>query len=80
MALRPDLVQKDAFPAALPKRTGAGGPTPTVIRAGESLGTGPGYTDDPSEASPEAGERYLAAVAGALKRFLVDFHKAHPVA
>ena len=52
--------------------------SPTVIRAGESLGNGPGYTDDPSRASAEAGRDYLDAIVPALAHFLTDLHRAHP--
>jgi creatinine amidohydrolase len=80
LALRPELVRTDAFPPALPARdvTPAQLQSPTVIRAGESLGSGPGYTDDPSLASAEAGRRYLDAIVPALARFLTDLHRAHP--
>ena len=49
-----------------------------MIRAGESLGTGPGYTDDPRQASAEAGQRYLEAIVRGLPAFLLDFHRGHP--
>ena len=68
------------YPAALPGRSIGPAPlhAPTVIRAGESLGTGPGYTDDPRQASAEVGQRYLEAIARGLSSFLLDFHRSHP--
>ena len=80
MALRPELVDKEAYPEALPPAGVAPVPThgPTVVWAGQSLGTGPGYTDDPSQATPTAGQAYLDAVVRGLAQFLVDFHRKHP--
>jgi creatinine amidohydrolase len=56
LALRPDLVDQASYPPALPARPIGAAPvqSPTVMRAGESLGTSPGYTDDPRQASAEA--------------------------
>jgi creatinine amidohydrolase len=34
-----------------------------------------GYTDSPDQASPERGERYLAAIVGAVARALVEFYQ-----
>jgi creatinine amidohydrolase len=80
LALRPELVDQASYPPALPARPVSAVPTqtPTVIRAGESLGAGPGYTDDPRQASAAAGERYLEAIARGLSAFLIDFHRGHP--
>ena len=80
LALRPELVDQASYPAALPGRSIGPAPVhaPTVIRAGESLGTGPGYTDDPRQASAEVGQRYLEAIARGLSSFLLDFHRSHP--
>jgi creatinine amidohydrolase len=73
MALRPDLVDGAAMP---PPRPTAGAPDlehrPLVIRAGSSLGSGPGYTDDPSRASAERGARILAVITAEVARFLTD--------
>lgn len=80
MALRPELVVSASFPPPLPGRATTPVPTqsPTVIRAGESLGTGPGYSDDPSRASAGAGRRYLETIVRALAGFLGDLHRRHP--
>ena len=75
MALRPDLVDTASYPAALarpPVRVSLQ-QQPTVIRAGQSLGTGPGYTDDPSNASAAHGERFLAIISREVAKFLVRF-------
>jgi creatinine amidohydrolase len=74
LALRPDLVDRASYPPAV------GSPPyeidlshrPTVLRAGVSLGSGPGYTDDPAAASAAHGERFLAIISRELARFLVD--------
>lgn len=77
MALRPDLVDQPSYPAALPRPGTEPQPLarPTVIRAGSALGAGPGYTDDPSKASTEAGNSYLDIVARELAAFLVNLAK-----
>lgn len=80
LALRPELVDRAALP---PARRGGGVPDaqrlePAVFRAGVRLGTGPGYNDDPSAATAEAGQRYLDVIARAVAAFVVDFHRRHP--
>jgi creatinine amidohydrolase len=82
LALRPELVDQDAYPPPQAAREVGLRPiqSPTVMPGGESLGSGPGYTDDPSKASAEAGRRYLDAIAHSLATFLTAFHKRHPVA
>src|SRR5207244_3465025 len=74
MALRPELVDKAAYPAALgkPPFPPDARQRPTVIRAGSSLGSGPGYTDDPSRASAEAGSRMLDLIVREVAAFLVE--------
>ena len=74
MALRPELVDAASFPKALPLPTTESQPInrPTLIRAGSKLGDGPGYTDDPSKATAEAGNRYLDIVSRELAAFLVN--------
>ena len=74
-ALRPDLLDGRLPPPADP-------PTPelplpaTIARAGKRIGDGPGYTDDPSAASPEHGRRFLELAARDLASFLVQFHRS----
>lgn len=77
MALRPDLVDTASYPTPLPRPATSPQPLqgPTVIRAGVSLGSGPGYTDDPSKATAEAGNRYLDLVARELAKFLIGLAK-----
>jgi creatinine amidohydrolase len=77
MALRPDLVDQPNYPQPLPRPGAEPRPLqrPTLIRAGSALGAGPGYTDDPSKASAEAGNRYIDIVARELAAFLVDLAK-----
>ena len=74
MALRPELVDAASFPTPLGQPPFPPDPRqrPTVIKAGVSLGSGPGYTDDPSRASAEAGRRMLEIVARELAAFLVE--------
>jgi creatinine amidohydrolase len=73
MALRPDLVDQTSYPTALarPPFSPDFSQRPTVIKAGSSLGAGPGYTDDPSRASADTGNRFLGIVARELAAFLV---------
>ena len=73
MALRPDLVDAPSYPRPLDRPATSRLPQhgPTVVRAGGSLGSGPGYTDDPSKATAEAGNRYLDLVVRELAKFLV---------
>lgn len=75
MALRPDLVDTANYPKALARPPFVADMTlrASVIHSGESLGSGPGYTDDPSNASAEAGERMLATICRQLAAFIVDF-------
>lgn len=80
LALRPELVDHAALPAALgaPEATPEQRLAPAVILAGQRLGTGPGYSDDPAKATAEAGQRYLATIVRAVAAFLTDFHRRHP--
>jgi creatinine amidohydrolase len=77
MALRPDLVDQPSYPKPLPRPGAEAQPLarPTVIRAGSALGAGPGYTDDPSKATAEAGNRYLDIVVRELAAFLESLAK-----
>lgn len=74
LALRPELVDAASYPTPLPRLGTEPQPLqrPTVVRAGGSLGAGPGYTDDPSKASAEAGRRYLDLIAREVAAFLID--------
>jgi len=75
LALRPDLVDRASYPEALanPPLPADLRHRPTVIHAGQSLGSGPGYTDNPANASAEHGERFLGIICREVARFLVDF-------
>ena len=75
LALRPDLVDPASYPTPL------GNPPiaadllhrPTVIQAGQNLGNGPGYTDNPANATAEHGQRFLDIIADEVAKFLVEF-------
>src|SRR5579884_3829668 len=70
MALRPELVDTASYPKPLgAPPTPDARQRPTVIRAGSSLGSGPGYTDDPSRASAEAGRRMLDIITREVAAF-----------
>ncbi|HEX5414151.1 MAG TPA: creatininase family protein [Chloroflexota bacterium] len=75
LALRPDLVDTASYPAALGRPPLRADLThrPSVIKAGQSLGSGPGYTDNPANASAAHGERFLAIISREVARFLVNF-------
>jgi len=72
-ALRPELVDSANLP---PKRDV--GPRaelyqrPMVLRAGIREGTTIGYSDNPTNASAELGERFLSLITREVARFLVD--------
>lgn len=73
MGLRPDLVDTASYPTPIDwSRGAAGGRGASIIRAGARLGTGPGYTDNPANASAEAGQRFLAIIARELAAFFGD--------
>ncbi|MGH2459782.1 MAG: creatininase family protein [Chloroflexota bacterium] len=75
LALRPDLVDRASLPSSLaepPFRADARH-QPTVIRAGHSLGDGPGYTDNPANASAEHGMRFLKIISREVAQFVVSF-------
>ena len=66
MAVRPELVRQevlDDLPAVDRERIGlpAGKPG-TATQQNRDWGIGPGYTDDPASATPEAGRRYLETI------------------
>jgi creatinine amidohydrolase len=75
LALRPELVDQPSYPTPLarPPFSASASQQPTVIRAGHSLGTGPGYTDNPANGSAALGQRYLEIIAREVANFLVDF-------
>lgn len=77
LALRPDLVDRANYPAPLANPPFSSNPRhqPTVIRAGQSLGDGPGFTDNPANASAEHGLRFLKIISQEVARFLVEFGK-----
>ena len=72
MAIRPELVRQDVLaevPAVDRERIGlpAGKPG-TVAQQNKDWGIGPGYTDDPASATPEAGTRYLKIIIEQVSR------------
>lgn len=75
LALRPDLVDRASFPPALsgPPYSADARHRPAVNRAGQALGDGPGYTDDPSRGSADHGMRFLKIISRELAAFVVDF-------
>jgi creatinine amidohydrolase len=75
LALRSDLVDPESYPTPLarPPIRADLQHRPTIIRAGQTLGSGPGYTDDPSRGSAEHGQRFLEIIAREVARFLVEF-------
>lgn len=75
LALRPELVASKRYPAALHHAPQLFDPAtrPNVIRAGQRLGTGPGYTDDPASATAEQGQRLLELISAQVASFLVEF-------
>jgi creatinine amidohydrolase len=75
LALRPDLVDRAAYPTPLaePPYPVDRRHRPTVIKAGVSLGSGPGYTDNPANASAEHGQRFLTIIVRELAEFLTHF-------
>lgn len=82
LALRPELVDRAAMPRdvddPLEQIGGWQRLDPAVLLAGRRMGDGPGYTDDPASATPEAGQRYLDAIVRSVAAFLVAFHRQHP--
>jgi creatinine amidohydrolase len=74
LALRPELVDRASYPPArsAPPYQPDMAQRPTVIAAGGSIGAGPGYTDDPSRATAEDGERMLGIISREVGRFLVQ--------
>jgi hypothetical protein len=46
-----------------------------LIKAGQSLGSSPGYSDDPANASAEHGRRFLTIIAREVAKFLIDFSR-----
>jgi creatinine amidohydrolase/Fe(II)-dependent formamide hydrolase-like protein len=78
MALRPDLVRTDRLPAPeqqLQPLAEVAMPGAAVRRAGVWEASD-GRTDDSSRATPEIGERALAAIATRLAEFVIQFHHA----
>jgi creatinine amidohydrolase len=75
LALRPELVDAAHYPTPLanPPLPADLQHRPTVIRAGGSLGAGPGYTDNPANGTAAHGERFLGIIAEEVARFLVAF-------
>ena len=78
MALREELVDKPAYPPARAQPPFEPDMTTRaqVSRAGQLLGQGPGYTDDPSRASVEHGNHLLGIISREVATFLVDFARA----
>lgn len=66
MAVQPDLVRKEVLvevPAVDRDRIGLPSGKPgTFAQQNKDWGIGPGYTDDPASATPEAGTRYLQII------------------
>ena len=75
LALRPDLVDRASYPSPLgnPPITADLRYHPTVIQAGQNLGSGPGYTDNPANGTAEHGQRFLEIIADEVAKFLVAF-------
>lgn len=72
MAVRPKLVRKEVL-ASLPAvdREKIGLPTSkpgNYTQQNRVWGIGPGYTDDPASATPEAGKRYLQVIIEEVSR------------
>ena len=78
MALREELVDKPSYPPARAKPPFEPDLTTRVqvSRAGQLLGQGPGYTDDPSRASVAHGEHLLGIITREVATYLVDFARA----
>ena len=78
MALREELVDKASYPEprAKPPFEPDLSTRAQVSRAGQLLGQGPGYTDDPSRASVAHGEHLLGIITREVAKFLVDFGRA----
>lgn len=75
LALRSELVDRASYPSPLskPPFSADARHQPTVIRAGHALGDGPGYTDDPANASAEHGMRFLKIISREVAQFVVSF-------
>ena len=75
LALRPELVDRASFPPPLanPPFHADLRHRATVIHAGQSLGSGPGFTDNPANASAEHGKRFLDIITREVAKFLVEF-------
>lgn len=79
LVLRPELVDRSPLPPAGDKEHIGLEQTqrPLIRIAGRRRGVGPGYTDDPSAATAEAGRKYLSIIARDVAAFIVDVHRQH---
>lgn len=72
LAVRPELVRREVLadlPAVDRERIGLpAGKAGASSQQGRDWGTGPGYTDDPASATPEAGKRYLQTIIEEVSR------------
>ena len=77
MAIRPDLVRQtvlDELPAVDREQIGLPSGKPgTFSQQNREWGMGPGYTDNPSSATPEAGRRYLQMIINKVGDLYASF-------
>jgi creatinine amidohydrolase len=78
LALRPDLVDREAM-AAAPEVKDAGGLDVGlqggVVQKHGEWGVSPGYTDNPAAATAETGQRYLDVIVERVADFLIAVHR-----
>ena len=78
LALRPDLVDREAMAAAPEVKDDGGlsvGLHGGVVQQHGLWGAGRGYTDNPATATAEAGQEYLDLIVTRVADFLVAFHR-----
>ncbi len=77
MAIRPDLVDQAAM-AKLANMSGAVGPfgklSGATVQVHGAWAASPGYSDNPSGATAEAGQSYLEVIVQCVGDFLAAFH------
>lgn len=72
LAMHPEFVQRDLFPATLPAPKNARSKVgPTIFAAGTNHGHGPGYSDAPADATPAFGKQAHEACVAGLSEFFI---------
>jgi creatinine amidohydrolase len=78
LALRPDLVDREAMAGAADSEDEGGLDVDmqgAVVQEHGAWAAGPGYSDNPAAATAEIGQTYLNVIVERLAEFLVAFHQ-----